>query len=155
MNISLHFTLDDALRSPIANRLGIDNKPNDVQLQNIKMAARSLEQVEYILCKLLIINSWFRTPALNYAIHGAQDSAHLHGFAIDFLCPVYDTTFIVANRIRTSHIKYDKLIHEFGGWVHISFDPQMRKQDYTIFYPQKKYIEGILTKEEYLQKAGV
>jgi hypothetical protein len=41
------------------------------------------------------------------------------------------------------------MIHEFGRWMHISFAPEMRQQELTIFRPENKYKPGILTEEQY------
>ena len=39
MNISEHITLEEAILSPTALRLGIDNKPNNAQLNNMEKVA--------------------------------------------------------------------------------------------------------------------
>ena len=45
MNLSEHFTLEEATYSETAIRLHIDNQPNEQQLANMKTAAEKLEDV--------------------------------------------------------------------------------------------------------------
>jgi hypothetical protein len=44
------------------------------------------------------------------------------------------------------------MIYEYGRWTHISFAPEMRQQKLTIMKPQNKYLDGILSAEEYAAK---
>lgn len=149
MNISARFKVEDAINSHTATYLGIDNTPNDEQMKNICQAAEWLERVRFYLKFDLAINSWFRSPDLNKVLGGSPNSAHLHGWAIDFTCPRFGNPYKVALAMQLSLIAYDQLILEFGEWVHISFDPQKRKQDLTINNPEKKYRRGILTLDSY------
>jgi putative chitinase len=88
-------------------------------------------------------------PAVNVAVGGSEKSAHMDGFAIDFTCPGVGVPLEVARKIAASDIKYDQMIHEYGRWVHISFDPALRKQQLTIFKPEGKYKPGLLSEAEY------
>ena len=153
MQLSEHFTLDEATHSDTAIRQGIDNQPSTVQLENMKVAAANLEKVRAIT-GALNINSWLRLPAVNVAVGGSKVSSHMDGWAIDFTCKGFGDTYAVAQALAKSDIKFDQLIHEFGRWVHISFAPEMRQQRLTIFNPQKKYLPGILTEDEYHKQAG-
>ena len=57
MNLSEHFTLEEATYSETAVRQGIDNQPSTVQLENMKTAAQKLEQLRAVTGPLKI-NSW-------------------------------------------------------------------------------------------------
>lgn len=150
MNLSEHFTLEEATFSDTAIRLGIDNQPSPKQLGNMQISAQGMEEVRRLLGGLGIkVNSWIRQPALNEAIGGAKVSAHMDGWAIDFLCPSFGDPLTVCKAIEQSEIKFDQLIHEYGRWTHISFAPECRMQKMTIFAPQKKYVVGIYSEEEY------
>ena len=133
MNLSTHFTLDEATTSSTAVRLSINNVPNTEQLTNMVSAAQQLEQVRNLLNHAMHIDSWLRVLALNKAVGGATDSAHVNGWAIDFICPEFGTPLAIVNAIIAAGIKFDQCICE-GTWVHISFDPRMRQQVLTAHF---------------------
>jgi putative chitinase len=151
MNLSDHFSLEEATHSDTATRLGISNQPNAQQLENMKVAAIGMEKVRELLASPINVNSWIRLPEVNVAVGGSKVSSHMDGWAIDFTCKGFGTPLQVCKAIEKSNIKFDQMIHEFGdkGWTHISFAPEMRQQKLTIFRPQNKYAIGILTQEEY------
>jgi len=153
-NLSEHFTLEEATHSDTAIRLGIDNQPSATQLSNMKFAAEQMEKVRALLGKGITVNSWIRLPAVNVAVGGSKVSSHMDGWAIDFTCPAFGNPLAVCKAIEASDIKFDQMIHEFGRWTHISFAPEMRMQKMTIMNPQKKYVNGILSAEEYSKVAG-
>lgn len=152
MNLSQHFTLDEATYSDTAIRLGINNQPNEQQLQNMKMVAEKMEKIRMLLGKPLHINSWLRLPELNVAVGGSKVSSHMDGYAVDFTCSSYGNPYQIAKALKESEIQVDQCIHEFGRWVHVSFAPEMRNQFLTIFKPQNKYVSGILTEQEYSEQ---
>jgi putative chitinase len=153
MNLSEHFSLEEATHSDTAIRLGINNQPDARQLENMKKAAIGMEQVRALLGKSISVNSWIRLPEVNVAVGGSKVSSHMDGWAIDFVSP-FGTPYAVCKAIEASGIKFDQMIYEYGKWTHISFAPEMRQQKLTIFNPQKKYLIGILTADEYQKQAG-
>ena len=153
MILSEHFSLEEATHSDTAIRLGINNQPDARQLENMKKATIGMEQVRALLGKSISVNSWIRLPEVNVAVGGSKVSSHMDGWAIDFVSP-FGTPYAVCKAIEASGIKFDQMIHEYGKWTHISFAPEMRQQKLTIFNPQKKYLIGILTADEYQKQAG-
>lgn len=149
MQLSEHFNLDEATFSETAVRLGINNQPNDQQLENMKKAAEGMEKIRALLGKPIRINSWLRLPDVNVAVGGSKISNHMDGWAIDFTCASFGDPYTVAKALKESNIQVDQAIYEFGRWVHVSFAPEMRNQFLTIFKPDNKYKSGILTAEEY------
>lgn len=147
MNLSEHFTLEEATYSETAVRLGISNQPNDQQLENMKKAAAGLEQLRAVSGPLRI-NSWLRLPEVNVAVGGSKVSSHMDGWAID-VSSTKMTPIELCHKVEELGIKFDQMIHEFGRWMHISFAPEMRQQKLTIFKPEGKYKPGILTEGEY------
>ncbi len=147
MNLSEHFTLDEATYSETAVRLGISNQPNEQQLENMKKAAAGLEQLRAVSGPLRI-NSWLRLPEVNVAVGGSKVSSHMDGWAID-VSSTKMTPIELCHKVEELGIKFDQMIHEFGRWMHISFAPEMRQQKLTIFKPEGKYKPGILTEAEY------
>jgi len=133
MQLSEHFTLAELTVSANAARLGLSNAPPPDVLEHLRSSARQLERVRAILGdKPLVISSGYRSPEVNRAAAGAKSSAHLSGWAIDFTCPAFGTPLQIAQRINVVGVTFDQLIHEYGRWVHISFDPQRRGQLLTI-----------------------
>lgn len=150
MNLSPHFTLEEATYSETAVRLGINNQPSLVQLENMKHAAAGMEKVRDILGGLGIhVNSWLRLPEVNVAVGGSKVSSHMDGWAIDFTCAKFGDPYKVCKALEASGIKFDQMIHEYARWTHISFAPESRGQLLTIFRPENKYKPGILTEAEY------
>jgi len=147
MNLSEHFTLDEATYSETAIRLNIDNLPNPQQFENMKMAAGHLEEVRNVTGALRV-NSWLRLPDVNVAVGGSKVSSHMDGWAIDCSSSAH-TPYELCQLVLKTGIKFDQLIHEYGHWMHVSFAPEMRQQELTIFKPEGKYKPGILTEAEY------
>lgn len=147
MQLSEHFSLDEATYSETAVRLGISNQPSEKQLENMKIAAAGLEQLRAVSGPLHI-NSWLRLPEVNVAVGGSKVSSHMDGWAIDVSSTKF-TPIQLCHEVEKLGIKFDQIIHEFGRWMHISFAPEMRQQKLTIFKPEGKYKPGILTEAEY------
>lgn len=147
MNLSPHFTLEEATYSETAVRLGINNQPSPTQLENMKKAAAQLEAVRE-LSGPMRVNSWLRLPEVNVAVGGSKVSSHMDGWAIDCSSSKH-TPYELCQMVKKAGIKFDQMIHEYGRWMHISFAPEMRQQELTIFKPEGKYKPGILTEAEY------
>jgi putative chitinase len=147
MQLSEHFSLDEATYSETAVRLGISNQPNEKQLENMKIAAAGLEKLRAVTGPLRI-NSWLRLPEVNVAVGGSKVSSHMDGWAID-VSSTKLTPIELCHKVEELGIKFDQMIHEFGRWMHISFAPEMRQQKLTIYKPEGKYKPGILTEAEY------
>jgi zinc D-Ala-D-Ala carboxypeptidase len=146
--LSENFTLEEATHSDTAIRMGINNQPDERQLENIKKAAEGMQQIRAVLGKPISVNSWLRLPEVNVAVGGSRVSSHMDGWAIDFTSS-YGNPLAVCKAIEAAGIKFDQMIHEYGRWTHISFAPEMRGQKLTIFRPANKYKSGLLTEEEY------
>jgi hypothetical protein len=130
--LSLNFSLDELTASQEATRHGINNKPNEKVVENLRMLAALLEQVRTLLGDNSIrISSGYRSLALNRYIGSRDLSAHVRGYAADFTCPSFGTPITVAKKIAESNLKFDQLICEGNAWIHISCDPQNRRQVLT------------------------
>ena len=147
MQLSDHFSLAEATYSETAIRLGIANLPSELQLANMRHAAEGMERVRDVTGALRV-NSWLRLPDVNVAVGGSNSSSHMDGFAIDVSCAAH-TPYELCQLVKKAGIKFDQMIHEYGRWMHISFAPEMRQQELTIFKPEGKYKPGILTEAEY------
>ena len=127
MSISQHISYKEAVYSRTAQRLGIDNEPNDEQMKNmLNIAQEVFEPLRMWVGGPIKINSFFRSPKLNKAIGGSTKSQHCHGQAIDL-----DDTFGRATNAEMfdfikKHLNFDQIIWEFGNdenpdWVHVSY----------------------------------
>ena len=150
MNLSEHFTLEEATYSETAIRMGLGNQPSTRQLANMQVTAGRLEEVRAI-AGALRVNSWLRLPDVNLAVGGSKVSSHMDGWAVDCSSSRY-TPYELCQLVLKAEIKFDQMIHEYGRWMHISFAPDMRQQQLTIYKPEGKYKPGIWTEAEYSTK---
>tara|TARA_R100000426_G_scaffold23808_1_gene20603 strand:- start:113 stop:577 length:465 start_codon:yes stop_codon:yes gene_type:complete len=126
-NISKHISYKEGIRSTTADRLGIDNKPGQVELVNMEVIAeRIFEPLREWVGGPIRINSFYRSPKLNKAIGGSKRSQHIEGRAMD----IDDTYGHKTNAEMFNFIKqnldFDQMIWEFGtddnpNWVHVSY----------------------------------
>lgn len=144
MNLTDHFTLEELTHSEAATRKAINNKPPSDVLPKLITLAQGLEKVRSLLGVPVIISSGYRSPAVNQAVGGSRTSAHCEGRAADFIAPKFGDPKEVAKAIRDSDIQFDQIIHE-GGWVHIAFGGQERRQVLTAHFNggPATYTEGI------------
>ena len=125
--ISKHVSYKEGVYSNTAIRRGIDNTPNDEQLNNMELVANEVfEPLRDWVDGPIKINSFFRSPDLNTAIGGSSKSQHCKGQAIDI-----DDVFNRATNAEMYHfikdnLDFDQIIWEFGNddnpdWVHVSY----------------------------------
>ena len=150
MQLSEHFTLEEATYSETAIRMNINNQPDGRQMANMKSAAEHLEAVRNVTGALRV-NSWLRLPDVNVAVGGSKISSHMDGWAIDCSSSAH-TPYELCQLVLKAGIEFDQMIHEYGRWMHISFAPEMRQQELTIYKPEGKYKPGIWTETEYHTK---
>ena len=109
----------------------LDNTPPAEVIAILRQTAARMEAVRVALGNRVIsISSGYRSPQVNRAVGGARTSAHLSGQAVDFNCYGLGSPREVCRIIAGSDVAFDQLIEE-GAWVHISFDPRLRRQILT------------------------
>ena len=131
MQLSEHFSLAEFTRSETAQRKGIDNTPDAETIANLAELALALEKVREIVRRPIHITSGYRSPKVNAVIGSSPTSAHIKGYAADFVVPGM-TPKEVCQAIIDSGIDHDQVIHEFNSWCHFSIDPRNRKMALTI-----------------------
>ena len=119
MKLTENFSLEEMLASEIAARKGLDNTTNATEIANLVRTAGLLEQVRKVVGKPIIINSGFRSKAVNDAVGSKDTSQHRIGCAADIRVPGM-TPREVVDAIVKSDIPYDQVIREFDSWTHIS-----------------------------------
>ena len=105
--------------SDIAVRKGLDNTPNATEIINLMRTAQLLEQIRTLIKKPIIINSAFRSKAVNDAVGSKDTSQHRIGCAADIRVPGMTPKEVVQACVD-ANIPYDQIIEEFSSWTHIS-----------------------------------
>ena len=117
MNLSEHFTLEELTHT---DHRELNNEPNESEIENLKLLAAFLEQVKTVLGgKPVMVNSAFRSKAVNDAVGSKDTSQHRIGCAADIRVPGM-TPDEVVKAVIASGIGYDQVIREFDRWTHIS-----------------------------------
>ena len=115
--LSEHFTFEELTHT---DHRDLDNTPNDNEKNNLKRLAEFLEEVKIVLSgKPIMVNSAFRSKAVNDAVGSKDTSQHRIGCAADLRIPGM-TPDEVVKAIIASGIGYDQVIREFDRWTHIS-----------------------------------
>lgn len=125
--ISKNISYKEGVYSITADRLGLENKPTEEHLANMKEVAEKVFQPLRTWVNAPIkINSFYRSPELNKAIGGSDNSQHCKGQAMD----IDDTYGHATNADMFMYIRenldFDQMIWEFGddknpNWVHVSY----------------------------------
>jgi len=154
MKLSKNFSLKELTASQTAVRKGIDNNPNEDQIDALqKLCENVLQPIRDHYATPVTVSSGFRSIALCEAIGSSSTSQHAKGQAADF------EIFGVSNQELAHYIDknldYDQLILEYwnpeeknSGWIHCSFknkednrkqflrayrDPETRKTKYETY----------------------
>lgn len=142
--ISKHVSYREGTRSNTAERLDINNTPDDEQLKNMEITADNVfEPLREWVGGPIKVNSFFRCLKLNVAIGGAKRSQHMNGQAMDL-----DDTFGHATNAEMYHyikdnLDFDQLIWEFGNednpnWIHVSYvSPEKNRKRCLLAYKEK------------------
>ena len=158
MNLSEHFKLEELCKT----KTGIENVPNEEQVNNLKRLCRWLEQLRLRYNQMrnenqrstaegkvkgemrngneemrnevreypIIINSGFRSPAVNKAVGGVSTSNHLTGCAVDIRCIGMEQALryaaILLDISDLNREDYDELLIEQKRnviWIHFAVRP--------------------------------
>ena len=121
MNLTEHFTLEELTHT---DHRELDNTPNDAELENLKRLAEFLEDLKIVLGgKPIMVNSAFRSKAVNDAVGSKDTSQHRIGCAADIRVPSM-TPDQVVKAVIASDLGFDQVIREFDRWTHISVPNQ-------------------------------
>jgi len=145
MKLTDHFTLEELTLSQTAERHGISNAPDDEALANLRELALLLEDIRHMVKVPVIVSSGYRSPEVNSLVGGAPNSAHLYGRAADIIAPPF-TPYDLAERIAVSSLQFDKLILEFGRWIHIQIADNPRRLVLSAVHVdgQTEYVTGLV-----------
>ena len=130
MNLSPNFTLEELTHT---DHRELDNTPTEHEkcivdgkeetinaVANLPRLADFLEEVKKVLGgKPIIVNSAFRSEAVNSAVGSKNTSDHRRGCAADLRVPGM-TPDEVTKAIIASNLPYQQVIREFDRWTHVS-----------------------------------
>jgi zinc D-Ala-D-Ala carboxypeptidase len=120
-----HFTLAELTHT---SHRQFDNTPNETELANLQKLAEFLEKVKTLLDgKPIMINSAFRSKAVNDSVGSKDTSQHRLGYAADIRVPGM-TPDAVVRALVASDLPFDQVIREFDAWTHVSISPYPRRQ---------------------------
>ena len=136
MILSQNFTLQELTYSDTAIRKGMDNIPNEEQIENLRLVCNNiLEPVRVHFKAPVVVSSGYRSVAVCEAVGSSSKSQHTKGQAADFEIfgiPNKDVADWIVN-----NIDYDQCILEFwnenepnSGWVHCSFSNVGNRRQY-------------------------
>lgn len=135
-----NFSYDELIASSTAKRLGLDNTPNEKEKEKLR------ELAEYILQPIrdawkspIIVNSAFRSEAVNKAVGGVKNSQHRLGEAAD-IRPIKMNEGgklyrMIQNMVNRGLITVGQCIWEYGNsknpqWVHVSLPTPKHKNEF-------------------------
>ena len=148
MKLSEHFSLQEMTKSQTAVRMGIDNAPDDGQLQCLTDLCRNV--LDHVRSEFgpLTPSSGFRSPALCEAIGSKPTSQHAKGEAADFEVMGVDNMELA--KWIAHNLVFDQLILEYykegepnSGWVHCSYTADGNRNE-VLKFVGKTYTRGVL-----------
>ena len=138
--ISKHISYKEAVGSNYAKQKGISNKPNEEQVENMKLLAEKVFEPlrEWVGCPIRV-NSMFRSLELNTALKGSKTSSHMKGEAMDITSMACGKENCKSNLDMFHWIKdnleFDQLIWEFGSepkWLHVSYNKDNNRKQVLV-----------------------
>lgn len=127
--LSPHFSYEEMTRSSWAEKHGIDNTPDDLQLAALINICWKLGEPLRETFGPIRINSGFRSETVNTGVHGVGGSKHLSGEAMDIHINSLEQGKEYFKFIQ-KNIDFDQLLFEFNRkgamWIHCSvcLDPK-------------------------------
>ena len=133
--ISKHISYKEAVGSNYAKQYGIKNKPNEEQVENMKLLAEKVfEPLREWVDAPIKVNSMFRSLELNTALKGSKTSSHLKGEAMDITSMGGKSNLEMFHYIK-DNLCFDQLIWEFGKepkWLHVSFNKDKNRKQVLV-----------------------
>ena len=139
IRLSEHFTLAELTKT----NTNLKNVPNEAQIENLKRVCRWLEQLRSRYNERygdgddpIVINSGYRSPAVNKAVGGAPTSNHLTGCAADIRVSGMEQALryavILLDISDESREDFDELLIERNArgaiWLHFAVRPTRNRR---------------------------
>jgi len=133
--ISKHISYKEAVGSNYAKQKGIKNKPNEEQVENMKLLAEEVfEPLREWVDAPIKVNSMFRSLELNTALKGSKTSSHMKGEAMDITSMGGKSNLEMFHYIK-DNLCFDQLIWEFGAepkWLHVSYNKDNNRKQVLV-----------------------
>lgn len=146
MNLSKTVTLKEATYSTTAIRKGIDNTPKPEHIEAMKLVAQKVIDPLRERFPDLIINSFYRSPALNKAVGSkAKVSQHMLGQAVDIDSRGNLLNIAIFNFVKENMV-FDQLLYEHPdengvpSWIHVSIRERDNRGDIAVILAGDKKI---------------
>ena len=133
--ISKHISYKEAVGSNYAKQKGISNKPNEEQVENMKLLAEQVfEPLREWVDAPIKVNSMFRSLELNTALKASKTSSHMKGEAMDITSMGGKSNLEMFHWIK-DNLCFDQLIWEFGKepkWLHVSYNKDNNRKQVLV-----------------------
>ena len=134
----VYFTLAEFLRSSEAEKYKIDNTPTFEVVEHLsEVVEKVLDPMRAAYGKPITVTSGYRCQALNKAVGGVRNSAHLTGYAADLrAADMAGFKKFVREWLISQRVKFDQCIIENRGaveWIHIGLYSPTGQQRGRIF----------------------
>ena len=140
MQLSKNFSLAELVKSQTAERMGLNNSPNEDQTENLRLLCeRVLQPVRDHFGKVVSISSGFRDEVLSQKIGSSSKSQHCKGRAADF--EIFSEPNNEVSDWIKENLMFDQLILEYytpgepnSGWIHVSYtkDINLNRKEYLM-----------------------
>jgi len=131
--LTKNFTLAELTFSQMANDCKLDNTPDALTTENLKLLCENiLQPIRDHYGKPVKVNSGYRSAEVNSLVRGSSVSDHVFGCAADI--EIQGSTNVELAVWIKENLKFSQCILEFytpgqpsSGWVHVSYKPQNLK----------------------------
>lgn len=129
MKLSEHFTLGELCKT--SHNTADGNIPSHVVIENLKRLCPWLEELRRRYNEPIIINSGYRSPAVNKLAGGSNTSNHLTGCAVDIRTYGMEQAMryavILMDYADDSNLDFDEILIEKNSkgsiWLHFAVRP--------------------------------
>lgn len=135
-----NFSYDELIASATAKRLGLDNTPSPEEKEKLrKLAEDILQPIRDRWRSPIIVNSAYRSEAVNKAVGGVPTSQHRLGEAADIrpnkMTEGGKLYRMIQNMVNSGELKVGQCIWEYGNsknpqWLHLSLPTKTHKNEF-------------------------
>ena len=131
-----HFSYEEMTYSAWAERHGVENTPDDLQLLALFNLCQKLGEPLREVFGPIRVNSGFRCPEVNEGVGGVGRSKHLTGEAMDIYLPS-EQIGREYFRFIEKNVDFDQLMFEYNSrgamWIHCSVCLDARENRHQVF----------------------
>lgn len=133
IQLSKHFKLSEFTASATALNMHIDNTPDTAAIVALSnLVTCTLQPLRDVVNVPILINSGYRSQALNKAVGGVPRSQHLAGEAADL--SINDNIALLVSALLLSGIPFDQcIIYVSRKFMHISYNRLLNNRHDLIY----------------------